>query len=512
MFGTDYWIIRESASLKLIDNEEKIKMRKKSIKQIISICVLAIVSVVVLVPKQEIEAALDYYTSHEYVWADGIQYEIAYSSDGFTAVEIVGYNKNEISSDVVIPDKVPGTDYKVNYIGNYAFECNKTMKTLTIEGSQDIAPNAFMACSNLEKVTFNQVSNYAFDIDGGAFSGCSSLKEFVVNDPVEEFDYYTGRLVVINGGLYCYTNAKDYKYELIYYPEARIGNTFTLEPKSAYYSWMNGNLLAGNRNITTIVSDDTEHYQVRDGVLFSSDMKKLYCYPAGKTDTTYTIPEGVTEIAEGAFYNAANLRKLYIPNSVTQISATRATLPWYFSLGALETSSQCTIDAPDGVVGANGAGADVDVCYKMCQPNYDLMIYCDSNSVVYDVAKAMSEWAGTNEYGLNINDVYHLRKTTNKSETLELKQQTITTAKVKAYKAKTLKKKKVSFNLEAKTSGNGKLTYKVIEGKSKYITVNQFGKVTLKKGCIKGTYKIKITATKTSKFKMATKVVVVKIK
>lgn len=481
------------------------------------------------------EASLDYYDSHEYVWADGIEYEIAYDNIGI-AVEVVGYNKNEIGADVVIPNKVPGTDYTVNYIGNYAFACNKTIKTLTIEGSQKIYSNAFMACTNLEKVTFNQVSDYAMDVCGGAFSGCSSLKEFIVNSPEEEFDYHAGQLVVIDGGLYCYTNTDDYTYEFICYPEARNGTTFTLASKSTYDSWMNGNLLMGNSNITTIVSNDTEHYQVQDGVLFSSDMTKLYCYPAGKTDAAYAIPESVTEIAEGAFYNASNLNTLYIPDSVTTISGTRDTLPWYYSIGVLETSSNCTIVADDGVVGANGAETVSTVCYKMCQPNYDLMIHCGSQSIVYDVAKAMSGWAETNDYGLNINDVWYLKNvasdnntisgnttingattnnTTNSTvvnQPISLKKQSIITAKIKTYKAKALKKTKKTFKLEAETSGDGRLTYKVTKGKSKYITISTNGKVTLKKGCKKGKYKITIKAAQTSNYKAAIKVITVIVK
>ena len=66
--------------------------------------------------------------------------------------------------------------------------------------------------------------------------------------------------------------------------------------------------------------------------------------------------------------------------------------------------------------------------------------------------------------------------------------------------------------LKAKTSGNGKLTYKVTKGKSKYITVSKTGKVTLKKGCKKGTYKITITASATEKYKAATKVISIKVK
>ena len=93
-----------------------------------------------------------------------------------------------------------------------------------------------------------------------------------------------------------------------------------------------------------------------------------------------------------------------------------------------------------------------------------------------------------------------------------LKTQSITTAKIKKYRVKNLKRKKAAFSLKAKTTGNGKLTYKVIKGKSKYITVSKKGKVTLKKGCRKDTYKIRITAAKTSTYQKATKVISIKVK
>ncbi len=86
----------------------------------------------------------------------------------------------------------------------------------------------------------------------------------------------------------------------------------------------------------------------------------------------------------------------------------------------------------------------------------------------------------------------------------------------KTYKAATLKKGKKTFNIGA--TANTKLTYKVTKG-SKYITVSKTGKVTVKKGTPKGTYKIKITAkaqsydaaTKT-KYNSATKTIKVVVK
>ena len=97
----------------------------------------------------------------------------------------------------------------------------------------------------------------------------------------------------------------------------------------------------------------------------------------------------------------------------------------------------------------------------------------------------------------------------------KLKTQTIKTAKIKTYKAKNLKRKKATFNLKARSLGKAKLTYKVAgypKKAKKYITVTKNGKVTLKKKAKKGTYKIQITAQKTSQYQKAVKYVTVKVK
>ena len=98
---------------------------------------------------------------------------------------------------------------------------------------------------------------------------------------------------------------------------------------------------------------------------------------------------------------------------------------------------------------------------------------------------------------------------------LKLKKQIIKTAKIKTYKAKKLKRKKATFNLKARSLGKAKLTYKVTKypkKAKKCMTVTKSGKVTLKKKAKKGTYKIRITAAKTSKYQKAVKYVTVKVK
>ena len=60
---------------------------------------------------------------------------------------------------------------------------------------------------------------------------------------------------------------------------------------------------------------------VVDGVTFSKDMQILVKYHVDKKDESYTIPDSVTIIEGGAFYNNSHLKNVVIPNSVTSIES-----------------------------------------------------------------------------------------------------------------------------------------------------------------------------------------------
>ncbi|MCR5835216.1 MAG: bacterial Ig-like domain-containing protein [Lachnospiraceae bacterium] len=107
-------------------------------------------------------------------------------------------------------------------------------------------------------------------------------------------------------------------------------------------------------------------------------------------------------------------------------------------------------------------------------------------------------------------------ETTQSKEKTSPKKQKITIAKIKTYKVKILKKKKVTFSLKAKTTGDGKLKYVVYtcspSKNIKYIKVSKNGKVTIKKGAKKGTYRIFISASGTDKYEYVTKIIKIKVK
>ena len=83
----------------------------------------------------------------------------------------------------------------------------------------------------------------------------------------------------------------------------------------------------------------------------------------------------------------------------------------------------------------------------------------------------------------------------------------------KTFKAKALKKAKKTFALKAKVNSKAKASFKKTSGNKK-ITVSKAGKVTVKKGLKKGSYKIKVkvTAPATKAYKAVTKTFTITVK
>ena len=69
-----------------------------------------------------------------------------------------------------------------------------------------------------------------------------------------------------------------------------------------------------------IVADEANPYLTSvDGVLFSKDMSALLCYPLGREDVSYTVPEGVKTIGENAFCNCEGLRTVSLPRGLETV-------------------------------------------------------------------------------------------------------------------------------------------------------------------------------------------------
>lgn len=96
---------------------------------------------------------------------------------------------------------------------------------------------------------------------------------------------------------------------------------------------------------------------------------------------------------------------------------------------------------------------------------------------------------------------------------LEKKQQSITVKKSNyTFKEQSLQNKQLTFSIKPKVLGNCKLTYRIKQNPKKYISVNQAGRVTLKKGIKSGKYEILVSAAESAEYTKAEKMIVIVIK
>lgn len=88
------------------------------------------------------------------------------------------------------------------------------------------------------------------------------------------------------------------------------------------FQYISGDGLDGCTSLTDIIIDPENPYLCFvDGVVFDKEMKTIEYYPAGKTDTVYTVPDGVEKIDYHAFYDNNYITEVNIPASVSWIAS-----------------------------------------------------------------------------------------------------------------------------------------------------------------------------------------------
>ena len=284
------------------------------------------------------------------------------------AITITGYAGS--GGSPTVPDMING--FTVTSIAAYAFNNSAILTGITISTNvTSIGDSAFNGCNGLTSLNLGNptasrltsIGNYAFNncyklsglgipnnvtnIGAYAFNNCYNFTSLSLGTPAS-----SSLLVTIGAGAFnnCYninnssltipnsvTSIGDYAFSGC----IKLGN-LTLESGlksigayafSGCFNLDNGSTLTIPNNVTNIGTGAFNNcigltsfslianpaYTNLGGVLFNENQTTLIQYPAGNTAASYSIPSGVTSIADSAFSQCVNLTSVTIPASVTSI-------------------------------------------------------------------------------------------------------------------------------------------------------------------------------------------------
>ena len=190
---------------------------------------------------------------------------------------------------VTIPSSICGVP--VTAIGEEAFQDYTSLESVMIPNSViSIGEKAFSHCTSLASVT---IPNGVQTIRNSTFVGCTSLASVTIPNSVTSIEKWA-----FNGCI---------SLTSVTIPSGvqTIGN-------DAFVNCTSLKRIEVNESNNSYSSSD-------DGVLFNKEKTALITYPCGKTDTSYTIPSGVTSIGENAFNHCTSLESVTIPSGVQTI-------------------------------------------------------------------------------------------------------------------------------------------------------------------------------------------------
>ena len=301
-------------------------------------------------------------------------------------------------SSITIPNSVTS-------IGDNSFENCTHLASVTIPNSvTSIGANAFSGCTSLTSAT---IPNSVKNIDRATFHGCKSLTSITIPNSVtgigiRAFQYCTSLTSitipdsVTNIGTYAFQGCTSLT-------SVTIPNSVTSISYSPFPDCTN--------LITIDVDSQNKNYCSVNGVLFNKDKTELVQYPAGKTAKSYTIPDSVTSIDNGAFSGCTSLTSVVIPGGVTSIddgafiactSLTSVTIPDSVTSIGYHAFEGCTgltsITIPNSVTSIDDGAFEgctsltsVTIPNSVTRINYGVFSRCASLANVY-YAGTKSEW------------------------------------------------------------------------------------------------------------------------
>ncbi len=218
--------------------------------------------------------------------------------DGALAFGRICYGYKGNVTNLVIPEGV-------SIIEPYAFLGCEQIKTVEFGPDvEEIGLYAFQNCVNLETMVCSSAVSI---ISAGAFKGCSSLKEADFSEcTISTIGYESFAGCSSLASVKLHETLSDIgvrAFEGTAVKTIELGKNVNSIGKDVF---LNNKVFEG----FTVV-DKNKDYSSVDGVLYNKDGNSLIMFPAGKTGE-FQLPQGVSEIREGAFKNSA-ITEIIIP-------------------------------------------------------------------------------------------------------------------------------------------------------------------------------------------------------
>lgn len=257
---------------------------------------------------------------------------------------LLAYPKENSATSYIIPDGV-------KIIESTAFMGTSNLNSIVIpNGVTTIKENVFYLCSNLKNVSIptsvKSIGRDAFD-----FSVCSKVNNgyYISNCLIGADNEINGNFTIKDGTRLVADSAikGNENLESITVPASvEIIGDCALNFSSESL-----------KNIT--VANENKYFSSENGVLFNKSKTELLCYPCGKNETTYTVPNTVTKLATVSF-SSCKLNKLNLPNNLkcideeafTETSLKTLSIPEsveYIGRYAFDLSGIETIHIPKGI-------------------------------------------------------------------------------------------------------------------------------------------------------------------
>ena len=302
---------------------------------------------------------------------DGDQYRISYLLKDYTEIYVDNKLQEWIDTNNIknISDKVQRAREVTKYAGlNYTYTTEHTglVERYLYGGGEcwsasymvyELAEKAGLDCEvrwakndSVSQLSTNHMNN-VFYIDGKLYKADASLnKNYSFTQMPSQYTYFesagdvielrqydgddleieipstinSSTVTTIGEGFYAYSTFKPKK--------VIIPNTVTTLKKNAFYgssyleylyipasvTTIEGNALKVGKNCEIIIDKNNDNFLIKDNILYNKDMTTLIQPLSSYDSKTLVIPNTVTTIANGAFYQSG-IQYITIPESVTTI-------------------------------------------------------------------------------------------------------------------------------------------------------------------------------------------------